>query len=105
LRPMRRLGAWVSGRRLPCLPLPDGGTTLELAGAVHACVPIGRADARAEARLIEAIRGTFPLPVTRHAAGSGAAAPWRAPAPRNPAVAVIRPDQEVAAVYSLSLEG
>ena len=68
-------------------------------GVAHALLPIGRDDAGAEAALAAAIAARSPVPVEPLTGRSPGCAAWREPLAARPALALVRPDQHVAAIY------
>ena len=94
-RPRRRLGPWIAGRRAPWVPPAPGSRSPGLGRDTHVLLPIG-AELPGEVALIKAVRRACLLPTT---VPDRPPAACRVPGARSPAVALIRPDQEVAGIF------
>ncbi|WP_207483386.1 FAD-dependent monooxygenase [Arenibaculum pallidiluteum] len=93
-----RIGPWRGGARLPAAAfagVPPGNAEI---GLRHLILPVGQCDPAQEASLARALRDRLQVPGI--AVDAGADAPWRVRG-GPPALALIRPDRRVVALYSV----
>ena len=96
---LRRLGAWHVGRRMPTPVIESVYDAHRVDPLSHLMIPIGRFDAQAEADLAAALVKHSPAPAQILAAPPDQALRWRQAGASGVAVALVRPDQHVVAIY------